>query len=124
MKPLIKPLYPGRIVYARDPSGRGQHKRRPMIVASNVQDIAKAHKFTAVVISSKFVKPLPESEILLPSGPEVESMARLGKECVAVCNWTEVIEVINIEGDKGGVIPGHLLKPIFEKAGIVLPKAR
>jgi hypothetical protein len=105
----VKPLYQGRIIYARDTSGRGKYKRRPMIVASTFQDIAKQKKFSAVVISTQFGDPLADNEILLPSGPEVNASTFLGKECVAVWDWIEMIEVDKIEGDKGGVVPGSLL---------------
>ena len=118
------PLYPGRIIYAVAPSGRGQEKTRPMIVAAAMQDIAKNGRFPAVVCSHTFVEPLKPSEVRLSLDPAVRTYTKFAQETVAVCDWIEIIQNADIKGDVGGRVPPNLLRRILQIAGITLPRTR
>ncbi|MGO9601221.1 MAG: type II toxin-antitoxin system PemK/MazF family toxin [Isosphaeraceae bacterium] len=121
---LLPPLYPGRIIYAVAPSERGGGKTRPMVVASEMADIQKNHRFVAVVISHTFEEPLTPHEVRIPLDPHIQHITKLGQDSVAVCNWIESIDVAEIKGDRGGRVPPHLLRAVFTAAGIVSPRTR
>jgi hypothetical protein len=119
----MHPVNPGRIVWDVAPSGRGEGKRRPFIIATRRVDILKGSPIAAIGCSTRFAEPLGPTEILLPSDPEGHSGTRLREPTVAVCDWIEEFPA-GTPFVTGGMVPGALLRTIFEAAGIVVPPER
>jgi hypothetical protein len=79
-----QPISPGRIVWAVAPSGRGQGKRRPPIIATRRVDILKSSRIVAIGCSTEFQEPLMPKEIRLPYDPEGRVVTGLREDTVAV----------------------------------------
>jgi hypothetical protein len=116
------PIGPGRIVWAVAPSGRGEGKKRPLIIATRRVDILKGSAIAAVGCSTEFGEPLEPVEIRLPFDPEGKGITGLRQDTVAVCDWVETFPP-GTDFETGGMVPG-LLRTIFETAGIVVPPER
>src|SRR5271154_262569 len=85
----VHPISPGRIVWAVAPSGRGEGKKRPLIIATRRVDILKGSKIAAIGCSTEFDEPLPPSGVLLPYDPEGKVVTGLRQATVAICDWIE-----------------------------------
>lgn len=119
----MSPISPGRIVWAVAPSGRGQGKTRPFIVATRRVDYLRGSRVVAVGCSTDFVEPLTPTEIALPFHPEGRVVTGLRQPTVAVCDWIEEFPP-RTTFETGGMVPGGLLRTIFATAGIVVPPER
>jgi hypothetical protein len=120
---LVHPIGPGRIVWAVAPSGRGEGKKRPLIIATRRVDILKGSKIAVIGCSTEFDEPLTPSEVRLPYHPEGKVVTGLRQATVAVCDWIEEFPP-GSEFETGGMVPGALQRLIFETAGIVVPPER
>ena len=119
----MPPISPGRIVWAVAPSGRGEGKKRPLIIATRRVDILKGSPIVAVGCSTEFAEPLSPMEIRLPSDPEGKGVTGLKVDTVAVCDWIEVFPP-GTKFETGGMVPRELQRGIFVTAGIVIPPER
>lgn len=119
----MQPISPGRIVWAVAPSGRGEGKRRPLIIATRRVDFLKGSRIAAIGCSTDFVEPLTPTEIRLPSDPEGKVVTGLRQDTVAVCDWIEEFPS-GTKFETGGMVPRELQRLIFETAGIVVPPER
>ncbi|MEO6810907.1 MAG: hypothetical protein ABI353_17485 [Isosphaeraceae bacterium] len=116
-------IHPGRIVWAVAPSGRGEGKRRPFIIATRRTDIQRSEPIITIGCSTRFVEPLLPKEIRIPFDPEGKGLTGLRTECVAVCDWLEQFPP-RTEFETGGMVPAQLLKLIFKAAGITYTAER
>jgi hypothetical protein len=119
----VHPISPGRIVWAVAPSGRGEGKKRPLIIATRRVDILKGSAITAIGCSTSFSEPLGPTEILLPSDPAGRGVTGLRAPTIAVCDWIEAFPP-GTRFETAGMVPGALLRTIFETAGISVPPER
>ncbi len=118
-----RPIVPGRIVWAVPPSQRGMGKVRPLIVATRRIDILKGNPIIVIACSAVFHEPLSPVEILLPFDQEGKGVTGLKADTIAVCDWIEAFPT-GTKFKAGRMVPGPLLKTIFEAAGIKLPPER
>ncbi|HWE39226.1 MAG TPA: hypothetical protein VG406_21940 [Isosphaeraceae bacterium] len=116
-------ISPGRIVWAVAPSGRGEGKTRPLIIATRRVDYLKGSRVAAIGCSTDFVEPLTPTEILLPFHPEGRIVTGLRHPTVAVCDWIEQFPP-GTTFQTGGMVPKALLRTIFAAAGIIVPPER
>ena len=119
----MHPINPGRIVWAVAPSGRGEGKTRPLIIATRRVDILKGSPIAASGCSTSFAEPLGPTEILLPSDPAGRGVTSLRSPTIAVCDWIEEFAP-GTRFETAGMVPGALLRSIFETAGISVPPER
>jgi hypothetical protein len=119
----VQPINPSRIVWAVAPSGRGEGKTRPLIIATRRVDILKGSKIAAIGCSTDFTEPLTPTEIRLPYDPEGKVVTGLREDTVAVCDWIEEFPP-GTEFVTGGMVPGALQRTIFETAGLIVPPER
>jgi hypothetical protein len=119
----VQPISPGRIVWAAAPSGRGEGKKRPLIIATRRVDILKGSKIAAIGCSTEFREPLTPTEVRLPSHPEGKVVTGLRQDTVAVCDWIEEFPP-GTSFETGGMVPGALQQVIFKTAGIIVPPER
>lgn len=119
----MRPISPGRIVWAAAPSGRGAGKKRPLIIATRRVDILKGSKIVAIGCSTEFAEPLTPTEIRLPYDPEGKVVTGLRQETVAVCDWIEEFPP-GSKFETGGMVPQDLQRVIFQIAGIIVPPER
>ena len=92
------------------PSGRGEGKKRPLIIATRRVDILKGSKIVAIGCSTEFDEPLAPSEVRLPYDPEGNTVTGLREATVAVCDWIEEFSP-GSEFETGGMVPGALHAP-------------
>ncbi len=119
----MQPINPGRIIWAVAPSGRGEGKKRPMIIATRRIDILRGSKIAAIGCSTEFSEPLTSTEIRLPFDPQGKVVTGLRQETVAVCDWIEEFPP-GSNFETGGMVPRDLQRVIFAGAGIVIPPER
>lgn len=110
-------------MWAVAPSGRGEGKKWPLIIATRRVDILEGSEIAAIGCSTEFDEPLTPSEVPLPYDPEGKVVTSLRQAKVAVCNWIEEFPP-GSEFETGGMVSGALLRLIFETAGIVVPPER
>lgn len=110
-------------MWAVAPSGRGEGKKRPLIIATRREDILKGSNMAAIGCSTEFGEPLAPAEIRLPFDPEGKNVTGLREATVAVCDWIEVFPS-GTKFETGGMVPGDLQRVIFTTAGIVVPPER
>jgi hypothetical protein len=94
-----------------------------MIIATRRVDILKGANVLAIACSTTFTEPLQPVEIRLPFHPEGKGVTGLKEDTVAVCDWIEEYPP-GTTFETGGMVPGELLRAIFEKAGIIIPPER
>jgi mRNA-degrading endonuclease toxin of MazEF toxin-antitoxin module len=116
-------LGPGRIFWAIYPGGRGDGKKRPMVVATRRTDILRTGRLVAVVCSTDFEEPLESIEVRLPSHPEGRCATHLKYDTVAVCDWIAPFQASDIR-ETGGLVSATLLKEICRLAGLDYPSER
>ena len=99
---------------------RGNYKKRPAVIVSDVSRPPPGTKIHIVAGTTKFDEPLSPLEVKLPSEDRQggHHSTRLRSPTVIVCDWTEVIDVADIEG-YAGVVPASILAEILRK----IPKA-
>lgn len=99
---------------------RGDYKKRPAVIVSDVSRPAPGTKIRIVAGTTKFDEPLKPLEVKLPSDdrPGGHHRTRLRIPTVIVCDWIELIDVAAIEG-YAGVVPDAVLAEILRK----IPKA-
>ncbi len=107
----------GRIFWAVYPGSRGGGKLRPMIAVSSDADIRQNKATVAVVCSTDFDKPLEPFEVQLPFSPDGRCRTKLRKPTVAVCDWTTVFRVDDIE-EYGGWLEQSVVLEILAKANL------
>lgn len=119
----MQPISPGRIIWAVAPSGRGEGKKRPLIIATRRIDILKGMPITAIGCSTDFLEPLGPTEIRLPHHPQGRTVTGLKQDTVAVCDWIEVFPP-GTPFETGGMVPAELQRTIFVTAGLIVPPER
>ena len=120
---IALPIGPGRIVWAVAPSGRGEGKKRPLIIATRRVDILRGTEIAAIGCSTEFSEPLTPTEIRLPHDPEGRGVTGLKQDTVAVCDWIERFPP-GTRFEAGGMVPRELQRTVFATAGILLPPER
>ena len=116
-------ISPGRIVWSVAPSGRGEGKKRPLIIATRRVDFLKGSKIAAIGCSTDFIEPLTATEIRLPFDSDGKTVTGLRQATVAVCDWVEAFPP-GTRFEIGGMVPRQLQRIIFETAGIIVPPER
>ena len=119
----MAPVCPGLLIWDKAPSGRGQGKCRPLIIAMRRIDYLQGRPVITIGCSTDIDEPLNDDEIRLPHDPNGNCLTQLRRPTIAVCNWIEKFPP-KTRFETGGMVTGTLLHEIFRKAGITVPPER
>jgi mRNA-degrading endonuclease toxin of MazEF toxin-antitoxin module len=99
----------GAVVWVVVADPRGHRKRRPVVIVSSSDDIAKGHKIVAVAITTTFPDPAPPNHFDLPWDPTGRAGTGLRRRSAAVCNWPVAFHSEDVEAVVGAVPAATLL---------------
>ena len=105
----------GRIIWANISDKQGRNlKLRPAVVLTTAEEIEAGEPIVVAVVSTQFQLAKPEDQVELPWAPLGNTLTRLKKRCVAVCNWVEEIKESDIS-EYGGMVPAAELTAILTR---------
>jgi mRNA-degrading endonuclease toxin of MazEF toxin-antitoxin module len=106
-------LQQGSIVWIalNDQAGRNP-KCRPAVVITPTECIVPGSRIDIVAAAGTFSKPLPTNRIPLPWQRGKHPVTGLYKECVAVCDWLDVVEQSDVVAI-AGICPTAVLSKIL-----------
>ena len=109
------PIKQGEILWARseDPQGANQ-KRRPFVVLTLSEEIARGEPIIAAAITTTLPNPLTDEYVELPWNPQGTVRTGLRRRCAVSCRWIIELDRNDIEEIRGHV-PGGKLKEIIQR---------
>ncbi len=109
------PIKQGEILWARraDPQGVNE-KRRPFVILTLSEEIARGQPIVAAAVSTTLPNPLTDEYVELPWNPTGAVHTGLKKRCAVCCRWVEEIGQNDIE-ETCGHVSGGKLKEIIQK---------
>lgn len=104
----------GQICWMSVNDGRGNTKRRPVVVLTRDCDIVLDTEIVVVAVSTQIPDPPRSREVILPHGGSwPHPTTRLHKRCAAVCDWLCRVRPSDLE-PTDGYVPGKTMLRIIE----------
>lgn len=109
------PLIQGEILWARcvDPRGVNE-KRRPFVVLTLSEEIARGEPIVAAAITTTLPNPLTDEYVELPWHPAGSVRTGLRKRCAVCCRWIVELNRNEIE-ESSGHVPDAKLREVIQK---------
>lgn len=93
-------------------------KRRPAVILTTTEEIARDEELVAVVCSHSHanITPLPEDYVQIPYDASGRARTGLKLKTVAICSWITRILKVNVrEDDLRGVVQQRIFEVILDK---------
>lgn len=104
-------LRQGSIVWAQATDGRGNTKRRPVIILNATEEIQRSDELIGVAVTTTYGDPPKNTEIELPWFAKRHPRTGLTRRSAAACDWLVSFPTAGIE-DHGYFVPSALMAKI------------